>query len=392
MDYNNEVKIIRTATTARVLKIVLRGQLKHLSENGFKVFSMSADGSEIKSLYENEHIVEHFNINIKRKISLFHDIISLIQCFLIFKKLKPTIVHSITPKAGLISMIAGYFAKVPVRIHTFTGLIFPSKKGIYRLLLLFMDRMICAFSTSVYAEGLGVKHQLEKNKITQKPLKIISNGSANGVNEFFFCRKNISNKDLIKIRNELSIQDDDFIFLFVGRLVRDKGINELVGAFIELEKEIPKIKLLLVGNYEHDLDYLGKSTLKKISQNKSIFNIGFKDDVRPYYAISNVLLLPSYREGFPNVLLEGACFSLPIIATNVNGCNEIIKEKVNGILIPPKNKMALKNAMNLLYNNKALRTKFSKNTRNMIITKYTNAKVWEATIFEYKKLLTNFNN
>src|SRR6185312_342487 len=149
-----------------------------------------------------------------------------------------------------------------------------------------------------------------------------------------------------QLRQELNIKASDFVFVFVGRLVKDKGINELVSAFSKLQ--IQNARLLLVGNFEPELDPLFSETLQRIQSNPNIFSVGFQKDVRPYFSISNALVFPSYREGFPNVVMQAGAMELPSIVSNINGCNEIIKNGVNGIIIPPKNEDELFKAMKSL--------------------------------------------
>ena len=381
------VRIFRTATTTYGLKILLKGQLRFLSENNFEVYTASARGEWSDDLYNIEKVVKHYNINLQRKISLINDLHGLLQLYLVFKKNQPSIVHSITPKAGLLSMIAAFLAGVPIRIHTFTGLIFPYKSGLFRYVLKKMDKMLCLLATMIIAEGEGVKRQMIEGKVTTKPIRIIRNGNVNGVDSEFFKKEALDLIDVNSIKADLGIQKGDFVFLFVGRLVKDKGVNEMVSAFQKLSNGIENIKLLLVGKFEESEDPLMNSTKDLITNNKKIISIGFKNDVRPYYALSNVFLLPSYREGFPNVLLEAACFSLPIIATDIVGNNEIVKNGINGILIQAKNPLELKNAMNSMYSDERLRQNFSSCTRSMIVDKFKNIEVWEELCKVYQREL-----
>jgi glycosyltransferase involved in cell wall biosynthesis len=175
------------------------------------------------------------------------------------------------------------------------------------------------------------------------------------------------------------------VFIFVGRLVGDKGINELITAFKQLK--ITNVKLLLVGPLESELDPLLSETLQEIEQNPLIISIGFQKDVRPYFAISNCLVFPSYREGFPNVVMQAGAMELPSIVSNINGCNEIIKEAQNGLIIPPKNSIALHQAMRKIQEDKALYQTLQNNSRKMIVERYEQEKIWKAILEEYEQLL-----
>ena len=191
------------------------------------------------------------------------------------------------------------------------------------------------------------------------------------------------------LRSSLGINESDFVFIFVGRLVGDKGINELVDAFWKLKADSPKkgsFKLLLVGPFENKLDPLKPNVVEEISCNEDIIAVGFQEDVRPYFAISNVLVFPSYREGFPNVVLQAGAMGLPSIVTNINGSNEIIIEGKNGWIIPIKDQDAISNAMrNCIIERKNL-IKEKSIIRNIIENRFHNEIVWQALLKEYKLL------
>jgi glycosyltransferase involved in cell wall biosynthesis len=172
----------------------------------------------------------------------------------------------------------------------------------------------------------------------------------------------------------------------VGRLVKDKGINEMIAAFETLQKDNANIKLLLVGDYEADLDPLLPETIVAINENKAIVSVGFQYDVRPYFAISDVLVFPSYREGFPNVVMQAGAMGLPSIVTDINGCNEIIEPGKNGIIIPVKNIKAIFEAMFSMLSDSDLRNTCCANARNLITSRFQQDKIWQALEIEYKQL------
>lgn len=378
-----KTKIIRTSTVAMSLNLLLKGQLSFLS-NHYDVIAVSGYDNDLEEVKNREKVAIQ-NIKMERKITPFQDLISLYKLYKFFKREKPTIVHSITPKAGLLSMMAAKYAGVPIRLHTFTGLIFPSKKGLFQKLLIMMDKVLCWHATHIFPEGNGVKQDLEKYKITSKPLKIIANGNVNGIDVDYFNVENVTIEEKQKLKNELNILSEDFVFIFVGRLVGDKGINELVAAFNRLDN--PRVKLLLVGPLESELDPLHPQTLALIQQHPNILSVGFQKDVRPYFAISHALAFPSYREGFPNVVMQAGAMELPCIVSNINGCNEIVVEGENGLIVPTKDEEALYQAMCRLINEEGLYNKMKSKARNMITSRYEQKVVWEALLEEYRKLL-----
>lgn len=417
-------KIIRSATVPISLNILLKGQLSYLNQY-YNIIGVSSDGDELQAVRDREG-VEVIPIRIKRNISLIQDCKSLFYLYRLFRKEKPDIVHSITPKAGLLSMLAAKFAGVPIRMHLYTGLIFPSKTGFMQKLLIKMDQLLCWAATNVYPEGEGVKKDLLQYHITKKPLKILANGNVNGIDTHYFCRSHFPTENNEKLRQELAIGKSDFVFVFVGRLVKDKGINELVAAFRRIqslkfnvqsceaqdeseeatdtlqpansllsrgddwkgasELRTQNSKLLLVGPMEQELDPLLPETIAEIESNKDIISAGWQNDVRPYLAIANALVFPSYREGFPNVVMQAGAMDLPSIVTDINGSNEIIIEGKNGMIIPPKDKQALFEAMSLFTKDKELVQRLSANAREMIVSRYEQKVVWNALLDEYKRL------
>ncbi|GAA4076290.1 glycosyltransferase family 4 protein [Flavobacterium cheonanense] len=380
-------KIIRTATVSISLDILLKGQLAFLKEY-YEVVAVSGQDVHLDNVANREG-VRTIPLSIQRQISPFKDFISLLKLYKVLRKEKPLIVHSITPKAGLLTMIAAYFAGVPIRIHTFTGLVFPYKKGFLHHLLLFIDKVLCRFATHIIPEGEGVKKDLLAFKVTKKPLKVIANGNVNGIDLDFFNPNKVFQDEQENLKQQLHINATDFVFVFVGRLVSDKGINELVIAFTNLCKQNSNCKLLLVGPFESELDPLNSETLDLISSNKSIISVGFQEDVRPYLAISNVFVFPSHREGFPNVVLQAGAMNLPCIVTDICGSNEIIISNETGIIIPVKNEIAIFDAMQLLYHDKDLFQNLQSKSRVNIVSRFQQELVWNNLLQEYKRLENN---
>jgi glycosyltransferase involved in cell wall biosynthesis len=378
-------KLVRTSTVPVSLDVLLKGQLEFLARY-YNVVAISAPGKELESVKKREGVTVH-SIPFKRQISVVSDIIALIELFVFLRKERPQIIHSITPKAGLISMLAAKMAGVPIRMHTFTGLIFPSKKRWLRHLLILMDRVLCLASTHVYPEGQGVKRDLLNYKITSKPLKVLANGNVNGIDLDYFSCSQVSAHQKEQLKKQLGILPEDFVFVFVGRLVGDKGINELAHAFSQLENL--NSKLLLVGPYESELDPLKPETLKLIVTNSDIISVGFQADVRPYFAISDCLVFPSYREGFPNVVMQAGAMELPSIVSDINGCNEIIIEGENGSIIPVKNVKVIMEAMQRMYADNDYYNHLRKNARPLIQSRFEQKMVWEELVQEYNRLLSN---
>ena len=352
-----------------------------LSEH-YEVVAVSSPEVELKAIAEREG-VRTVAVPMERHISLLKDMKSLFKMIIVFRKEKPDIVHSMTPKAGLISMLAAWICRVPVRMHTYTGLVFPTATGMKQKVLIGMDRLLCACATYINPEGKGVSDDLRKYRITKKPLHIIGNGNVRGIDANYW---NVERIEMEELRENLHISPNDFVFVFVGRLVGDKGINELVSAFRRLSQECQKVKLLLVGPYEPQLDPLKQETLTEIEDNDSIITVGSQKDVRPYYAIANVFVFPSYREGFPNTVLEAGAMRLPSIVTNINGANEIIIPGENGVIIPDKDTDALYYAMKQMLGCPEEAKRMAANARKMVIDRFEQQYIWSELLKVYQML------
>ena len=383
-------KLIRITTVPLSLKVLLKGQLRFMASNGFDVKGVSSEGEELKEVIENEGIVMEA-INMSRKITPFQDLKSLWEMWNFLRKEKPQIVHTHTPKAGIIGMLAARLAGVPHRLHTVAGLPLMEATGTKRKILNIVEKLTYSSATRVYPNSKGLYDFILQNNFTQSnKLKIIANGSSNGIDTTFFSPDQVTEIERVTLREKLNIQPDDFVFVFVGRIVSDKGINELIKAFSELqtvENKPAGIKLLLVGGLENDLDPLNPETLAEINQNKDIISVGFQQDVRSFFAIADALVFPSYREGFPNVVMQAGAMGLPSIVSDINGCNEIIIEGENGLIIPSKNVEKLKEKMLNLAKDKNLYTKLKGNSRRMIENRYEQSVVWNALLEEYEGLL-----
>lgn len=334
------MKLIRTSTVAASLNSFCRGLLSELKEEGYDVVAVSSPGAELEEVEQREG-VRTVGVPMERRISPLRDLRSLWRLIGVFRRERPQIVHSITPKAGLLSMMAAWICRVPVRLHTFTGLVFPTSEGLTKKILIFTDRLTCAFATHIVPEGEGVRSDLINYKITRKPLKVLGHGNIRGIDlEFYNPALKEVGEEAARIRRE-----GVFTFVFVGRLVRDKGINELVAAFARLHAERPDTRLLLVGRFESEIDPLLPETIEEIGRNPAIEAVGVKHDVRPWLAASDALVFPSYREGFPNVVIEAGAMNLPSIVTDINGAREIIIDGRNGVIIPPRDADSLFLAM-----------------------------------------------
>ena len=374
-------KIIRATTVPMSLNTFCKGMLKELSEK-YEVVALSSPAEELPLIAEREG-VRTIAVPMERHISPFKDLKALIKMVGVFRKEKPTMVHSMTPKAGLICMIAAWLTRVPVRVHTFTGLVWPTATGLKRRVLMVTDRLTCACATHIIPEGEGVKNDLLSNGITKKSLKVLGYGNVRGVDMNHFSRRPEVMALAQEIRNK-----EVFTFIFVGRIVKDKGINELCVAMDKLAGLSP-VRLLLVGSYEDDLDPISQQSKDMIEHNPSISWVGSKsgDELLAYYAVADCFVFPSYREGFPNTVLEAGVMGLPSIVTDINGSREIIREGENGMVIPTKDENALFSAMLEMIRNKTARERMANNARQMIASRFEQGFVRKCLYDFYDEIL-----
>jgi glycosyltransferase involved in cell wall biosynthesis len=380
-------KIIRVTTIPLSFIGLLGGQLNFMS-NYFEMIAVSSKGGngDLERVSKEEKVTS-IAVEMTRKITPFRDLKGVWELYKLFKKEQPFIVHSHTPKAGTLSMLAAKLAGVPHRLHTIAGLPLVEATGFKRFILNLVEKATYKCATKIYPNSYGLVDIILENKFTNiKKLKVIANGSSNGIDTSFFNPNLYDNKFKSDLKNSIGISKNDFVFVYTGRLVTDKGVNELLMAFNEIEKKYKNIKLLLVGTYENELDPLLPKSMEIIKNNKKIINTGWVDDVRPYFSISKVLVFASYREGFPNVVMQAGAMELPSIVTNINGCNEIIEHKKQGLIIPVKDVNAIYSAMEYILTNPIDSKKMGIQSRINIVSKFERKKVWEAMLEEYKSL------
>lgn len=378
------IKIIRVTTVPISFKVLLKDQLKFMSRH-YEIVAVSSEGKELSDVARDEGI-RTVPLNMSRQFTPLRDFVSLMKMILLFRKESPDIVHSHTPKAGIVAMLAAFLCNVPNRLHTVAGLPVMNKVGLTRIILLAVEWLTCKCATKIYPNSKGLEVFLtDVVNVPSNKLKILGSGSSNGVDTRYF---NLTPdlQESSKIFKTKYGLDDCFVFTFIGRIVKDKGIEELIDAYARLSSEVENVRLVIVGWEEPLTDPISNHSQSILKNNTGIVCTGFMDDIRPSLGASDCLILASYREGFPNVVMQAACMNIPSIVSNINGCNEIIQDGSNGLVVETKSADALYYAMKRLESDRGLLSDLAAKSRHSVVEKYDREKFQKIILAEYQSL------
>lgn len=379
-------KLIRITTVPLSLKLLLAGQMKFMREKGMEVLMVSSDGREVAQVLKNEGCRLEV-IPFTRKITPIQDMKCLWQLYQLFKREKPDIVHTHTPKAGILGMMAAKLAGVKVRIHTLAGIPYMVAEGGKKGLLEKVEKYTYQYATEIWPNSLGLKKfVLKENLCSEEKLHIIGKGSSNGVDLEKYNRNALKENHLVAATMRILPGENDFVILCVGRLVKDKGIEELVSAFTNSKIE-GKSKLVLLGSFEQDLNPLSPETIQTITDHPRIVQIDWSDHVAHYMALADVLVHPSHREGFPNVLLEAGAMQLPIICSGIIGNTDIITQQKTGLIFPVKEAAVLKEALEFAFVKRDKMVQMAMSLYEEVILNYNRPKVHQEIYDRYLELI-----
>lgn len=368
-----------------VIPYFLGDQLIHFFKKGYKEYIICSPSEEIKQ-YSNSHHFFYKEVPVLRKISLFKDVEAVLLICAYIKSNKIDVVTGHTPKGALLSMIAAYIMRVPIRLYFRHGLVYETSFGLKRFLLISMDRLSAKLSTrvvcvspSVYKKSLCDKLNIERKQV------LLSKGTCNGIDLKQFSRDRLDLIAVEKLREKLSIPKDSFVVGFVGRLVKDKGIIELVDAFQDIQKKKLNVILLLVGMLEVR-DALPLEIVDRINNSQCIVCTGCVDNnnIQLYYALMDVFVLPSYREGFPTSVLEASSMGLPVVTTKATGCVDSIISQETGLFVE-HNKLDIINAIEFYMNNSILRKEHGDGGRKFVESNFEQHIVWSEIEKLYKE-------
>ena len=376
-------KIIRATTIGSSLESFCAPMLPYLVDKYDVVVVSNPD----EALERMSHLpgVRTIGVLMQRHIAPLSDLRSLWRMYRLMRRERPWLVHSMTPKAGLICMLAARLAGVPNRMHTFTGLIWPTSHGIKRSILKAMDRLLCSCATVINPDGRGVRDDMVRGGITRRSMVILGHGNVRGIDPEYY---NPEDPGVLQTAKTLRRDDPEasMVYVFVGRLVADKGIAELVRAFADVYDKDPGARLWLVGRTEDDLDPLDKDTRDTIASHPGIRAFGEQADVRPYLVGADAFVFPSHREGFPNVVLEAGAMGLPSIVTDINGSREIIENHYNGVIVAPGDAKALEAAMDTLRDS-SVRARMAGHCRDHVLRYWSASQVRQALLNFYAGIL-----
>lgn len=383
------INIARVSTVPFFVSTQLNSQLRHLIDTNANVYVVCSDGPELSTLPHARNLFIEV-IEICRKISFFHDLLAIFYLYRFLKYNNIDIVHSTTPKAGILTMIAAYLARTKIRLHTFTGQPWAVNRSFKSKVVKFVDRLICKLSTKTYADSVSQMKFLLLHGITQQDrISVIGNGSLAGIDHERF--EVASRKfDRSKTLDSLNIGANSFIFIYVGRITPEKGIVELLEAHTQMRNLYPSVETVIVGPIDTETGSGQTFSNNSNLQRDGIHYTGFTSEPEKYLSIAHVLCLPSYREGFGTVVLEAAALGVPTIGSDIYGLQDAIVDGDTGLLVEPADVDKLFQAMERIYLDRQLRHDLARKAKLRCKADFDSADLSKKVINEYYTLLKGF--
>jgi glycosyltransferase involved in cell wall biosynthesis len=362
-------------------------QVSYFTSQGFDVHLISAPGAGFRggSVSAMFHAVP-----MTRSITPFADAVALYRIWRLFRRLRPAIVHTHTPKAGLLGMIAAWLAGIKVRIYTINGLPLMTRRGWQHLMLRYTEKISCMMSTSTLCVSHSLREFAVKNGLCPAgKISTLGAGSSHGVNLNDFNPSRRTPERRLAARRRYGIPDDALVLSYVGRLVGDKGLRELADAWQQIKNNFQNLHLLVAG-MEEQQDPLPTSVLQVFRADPRVHMLGpVFDDMPSIYAATDACVLPTYREGLSNVALECGAMGLPIVATRTEGCIDVVQDGATGLLVPVQNARALASALQRLLSSEELRDRLGQKAREVVSSQFAEDQVSELLVREYCRLLVS---
>lgn len=380
------LKLAHIVTSPVTAWSFLRGQLRFMKERGFDVTLISAPGWELDEIAKREE-VQAIAMPMLREPAPVGDAVALVKLTRLLRRLRPDIVHCGTPKASLLGGLAARLAGVPTRVMTLHGMRADGLTSRSRKLVLIMERMSCKSAQRIYCVSESLRSRaVELELAPESKLRVLGPGTANGIDAERFSRSPSLLRRSEALREKLQLPAQVPVLGFVGRLVRDKGIAELMRAYRQLKSEFSELRLLLVGPLEN-YDGLEAGLRSQILSDPHVIHTGFLEDTETAYPLMTLLTLPTYREGFPYVPMEAAAMELPVVGTRVTGCVDAIVDGVTGTLVPPRDSEALATAIGVYLRDPALCGKHGAAARRRVEQEFRPEPIWQLLYEEYAALL-----
>jgi glycosyltransferase involved in cell wall biosynthesis len=330
---------------------------------------------------------EVHSVEMERRITPIRDLIALLQLVTLLRRIRPHIVHAHTPKGGLLGMLAAWLTRTPVRVYHIRGLPFMTAGGLRRSLLKWTERVSCALSHQVLSVSHSIRRvAVEERLCGEETIEVLLGGSGNGVDALVRFNPDCVAETREELRHSHDISEDAIVLGFVGRIVRDKGVMELAGAWNRLREEFPQLVLVLVGPFEPQ-DAIPDETRDLLGRDSRVRSLGYVADTAPLYKMMDIVVLPTYREGFPNVLLEAGAMRLPVVATRIPGCVDAVVDGISGLLVEPRSIDELADAIRRYLQNAELRISHGVASRERILREFDQKALWEALYGVYQRLL-----
>jgi len=379
------VKVMHAVTVPQSLKL-MRGQLAYLKRQGYEVGALSSEGDYIKE-YEAYEDVKVLTVNMEREISLVQDFKSLVACIRLIRKERPDIINTGTPKAGLIVTLAAFICRVPIRIYNVLGLRMETTSGLKRQILLTAEKIAAAAATDVLSVSSSLKEQLVELGIApEEKIRIFGKGSYNGFNLESFKQTEQLMKEIEELRNSYGLTNEHTVLGYVGRLTKDKGIEELLESFLQLHEKNSEMRLLVVGEFETG-DPVSSQTYEEINNNPHIIYINYQQNPIPFYFLMDVFVFLTKREGFGNVSLEASLAGVPVLAADVTGAKDTVIPGETGLLVNPTDIKDITEKIAYLVANPELRKQLGANGKKWGEEHFGNEQIWGEMDSFYQQLL-----
>lgn len=358
-------KIAQVATSGVSVRLLLLDQIKSLEENGHEVVAVCAPGPWVESIRGAGVTVE--TVSMEREITPWRDARSLLALRDCFRRNKFDVVHTHTPKAGLLGPLAAKLARVPHVVHTVHGLLFHDRMSHLRQMLFwFPEKFTATFCDRLLSQSEeDVKQAVRSRLCTSKKIMYLGNG----IDVEYFAPR--ATRDRTKVQRQLGLRENDFVVGSVGRLVKEKGFTELFVAAEQLTARYPQIKFVVIGPREADQnDALDPVFMDELQRRGIVQFVNWVDDMRPWYEAMDVFALPSYREGLPRASMEAAAMMRPVVVSDIRGCREVVLNNETGLLVPPGDAASLAKAVERLYQDREFAARIGERARQHIVVNF----------------------